>query len=55
MIHEKEMTAPIASVGADAGQPLMYECYKLILTNGSTGYNDICIFRCISGRRRRYE
>lgn len=55
MIHEKEMTAPIASVGADAGQSLMYEYYKLILTNESAGYNDICTFSCISGRRRCHE
>lgn len=45
MILEKEMTAPVASVGADAGQPDMYFKHSLILTNVGNGFNGFRKFR----------
>lgn len=55
MILEKEMTAPVASVGADAGQPDMYFKHRLILTNVGNGFNGFWKFRRFSREEGRHE
>jgi hypothetical protein len=55
MILEKEMTAPVASVGADAGQPDMYFKHSLILTNVGNGFNGFRKFRRFSREEGRHE
>lgn len=55
MILEKEMTAPVASVGADAGQPDMYFKYSLILTNVGNSFNGFWKFRRFSREEGRHE